>query len=64
MDEVTKPKWWRRWLRRCAWTFFGMLVLAACVLAGAEFVRVHEVAHARQAGLVAAAIRAASVHPS
>jgi dihydropteroate synthase len=41
-----------------------LAAVAACVLAGAEFVRVHEVAQARQAGLVAAAIRAASAHPS
>jgi dihydropteroate synthase len=34
-----------------------LAALAACVLAGAEFLRVHDVAAARQAALVAAAIR-------
>jgi dihydropteroate synthase len=37
-----------------------LAALAACVLAGVEFVRVHDVAPARQAARVAAAIRAAS----
>jgi dihydropteroate synthase len=37
-----------------------LAAVAACVLAGVEFVRVHDVAAARQATLVAAAIRAAS----
>lgn len=37
-----------------------LAAVAAAVLAGAEFIRVHDVAAARQAGLVAAAIRAAS----
>lgn len=34
-----------------------LAAVTACVLAGAEFVRVHDVAEARQAALVAAAIR-------
>ncbi len=38
-----------------------LAVVAACVLAGAEVLRVHDVAAARQAGTVAAAIRDASV---
>ncbi len=37
-----------------------LAAVAACVLAGAEFVRVHDVAAARQAALVAAAIRDAA----
>jgi dihydropteroate synthase len=37
-----------------------LAAVTAAVLAGAEFVRVHDVAPARQAGLIAAAIRAAS----
>jgi dihydropteroate synthase len=37
-----------------------LAAVAAAVLAGAEFIRVHDIAPARQAGLVAAAIRAAS----
>jgi dihydropteroate synthase len=37
-----------------------LAAVAACVLAGVEFVRVHDVAAARQAALVAAAIRDAS----
>jgi dihydropteroate synthase len=37
-----------------------LAAVAACVLAGVEFVRVHDVAAARQAALVAAAIRAAT----
>jgi dihydropteroate synthase len=37
-----------------------LAAVAACVLAGVEFVRVHEVAAARQAAMVAAAIRDAS----
>jgi dihydropteroate synthase len=37
-----------------------LAAVAACVLGGAEFVRVHDVAPARQAALVAAAIRDAS----
>jgi dihydropteroate synthase len=40
-----------------------LAAVTAAVLAGAEFVRVHDVAPARQAGLVAAAIRAASPRP-
>jgi dihydropteroate synthase len=38
-----------------------LAVVTACVLAGAAFVRVHDVAEARQAAQVAAAIRDASV---
>ncbi len=34
-----------------------LAAVAACVLAGAEFIRVHDVAAARQAALIAAAIR-------
>jgi dihydropteroate synthase len=37
-----------------------LAAVAACVLAGVEFVRVHDVGYARQAALVAAAIRDAS----
>jgi dihydropteroate synthase len=37
-----------------------LAAVVACVLAGVEFVRVHEVAAARQAAMVAAAIRDAS----
>jgi dihydropteroate synthase len=37
-----------------------LAAVAACVLAGVEFLRVHDVAQARQAALVAAAIRDAS----
>jgi dihydropteroate synthase len=37
-----------------------LAAVAACVLAGVELIRVHDVAPARQAALVAAAIRAAS----
>jgi dihydropteroate synthase len=37
-----------------------LAAVAACVLAGAEFVRVHDVAAARQAAIVAAAIRDAA----
>jgi dihydropteroate synthase len=37
-----------------------LAAVAACILAGVEFVRVHDVADARQAALVAAAIRDAS----
>ena len=37
-----------------------LAAVAACVLAGVEFVRVHDVAAARQAAMVAAAIRDAS----
>jgi dihydropteroate synthase len=37
-----------------------LAAVAACVLAGAELIRVHDVAPARQAALVAAAIRDAA----
>jgi dihydropteroate synthase len=40
-----------------------LAAVAACVLAGVEFVRVHDVGPARQAALVAAAIRDASASP-
>lgn len=40
-----------------------LAAVAACVLAGVEFVRVHDVAAARQAALVAAAIRDAAETP-
>ncbi len=40
-----------------------LAAVSACVLAGAEFVRVHDVAPARQAALVAAAIREAAPAP-
>jgi dihydropteroate synthase len=41
-----------------------LAAVTACVLAGAELVRVHDVAPARQAALVAAAIRASGVPPA
>jgi dihydropteroate synthase len=41
-----------------------LAAVTACVLAGVEILRVHDVAPARQAALVAAAIRAASVPAS
>jgi dihydropteroate synthase len=41
-----------------------LAAVAACVLAGAEIVRVHDVAPARQAALVAAAIRASGGSPA
>jgi len=40
-----------------------LAAVAACVLAGVEFLRVHDVAAARQAAQVAAAIRAAAPGP-
>ena len=40
-----------------------LAAVTACVLAGVEFLRVHDVAPARQAGVLAASIRDASDRP-